>query len=623
MYLKIQHCYLLLYIVLSSLLTSNALYLLPWPSPKDYAIEDEVEVMAVKMTSNVALMYYDYYSLKYCEHQDGIKYGGENLGELLHGDRNVVIPITMIILRNMQCRVICMKTINHLNSNTFISRIDNEYFVQLILDQLPVITEFLGDDKIYDLGYSVGFTLEGKYYINNHLDFVLKYHESSIQGQYRIVGFSVKPSSVHSSHYDNSTDCAFPEVHLPQELIPNEMNIILFSYSVSWVASDDSWSSRWDKLLRPRHKKVHWFSLVNALVIVLMLSGVVAAILIKILRRDISHYNRICDELSDSTFEETGWKLVHGDVFRPPAHSFQLTVLLGSGVQLFCTIFVIFLLACLGFLSPDNKGALLTYSIVIFMFMGSIGGYTSGRFYKTMGGFDYKLAAVSTALFYPAIIFIISALINVLFVTKQSTQALPMPTVAILLALWGFISLPLVYIGFYIGYRKVRYEHPVRINVIPRPVPEQPVCHSMVISAMLSGLFPFIVVFLEFYFVLTAIWEHHFYYLSGFLFLVFIIFTITTSQVAIISTYLLLCSEQYHWWWRSSYLLSMGFTVYAFGYILLFHYTRVEAMSIISFSFYWAYSAIILISLWLLSGTIGMYSSYVFVRKIYSAIKID
>jgi hypothetical protein len=32
--------------------------------------------------------------------------------------------------------------------------------------------------------------------------------------------------------------------------------------------------------------------------------------------------------------EETGWKLVHGDVFRPPAHRMLLSAAVGTGMQL-------------------------------------------------------------------------------------------------------------------------------------------------------------------------------------------------------------------------------------------------------------------------------------------------
>ena len=38
--------------------------------------------------------------------------------------------------------------------------------------------------------------------------------------------------------------------------------------------------------------------------------------------------------------EETRWKLVHGDVFRPPQYPMFLAALLGSGVQLFCMVVI-------------------------------------------------------------------------------------------------------------------------------------------------------------------------------------------------------------------------------------------------------------------------------------------
>ena len=38
-------------------------------------------------------------------------------------------------------------------------------------------------------------------------------------------------------------------------------------------------------------------------------------------------------ETQEEAQEETGWKLVHGDVFRPPAHEMLLSVFVGNGVQ--------------------------------------------------------------------------------------------------------------------------------------------------------------------------------------------------------------------------------------------------------------------------------------------------
>jgi hypothetical protein len=43
----------------------------------------------------------------------------------------------------------------------------------------------------------------------------------------------------------------------------------------------------------------------------------------------------------DETLEETGWKLVHGDVFRPPRFPMLLVSLVGSGIQLFAATFIV------------------------------------------------------------------------------------------------------------------------------------------------------------------------------------------------------------------------------------------------------------------------------------------
>jgi transmembrane 9 superfamily member 2/4 len=45
---------------------------------------------------------------------------------------------------------------------------------------------------------------------------------------------------------------------------------------------------------------------------------------------------------------------------------------------------------------------------------------------------------------------------------------------ASVLLLWFGVSVPLVFVGAYIGYKKDAYEIPVRVNAIPRQIPEAP-----------------------------------------------------------------------------------------------------------------------------------------------------
>jgi transmembrane 9 superfamily protein 2/4 len=73
---------------------------------------------------------------------------------------------------------------------------------------------------------------------------------------------------------------------------------------------------------------------------------------------------------------------VHGDVFRPPANASLLSVYVGTGVQLFGMALVTMIFAVLGFLSPANRGGLMTAMLLLFSFMGIFAGYFSARLYK-------------------------------------------------------------------------------------------------------------------------------------------------------------------------------------------------------------------------------------------------
>jgi transmembrane 9 superfamily protein 2/4 len=49
--------------------------------------------------------------------------------------------------------------------------------------------------------------------------------------------------------------------------------------------SDIRWASRWDTYLQMTDDQIHWFSIVNSVMIVLFLSGMVAMIMVRTLYR--------------------------------------------------------------------------------------------------------------------------------------------------------------------------------------------------------------------------------------------------------------------------------------------------------------------------------------------------
>jgi transmembrane 9 superfamily protein 2/4 len=366
--------------------------------------------------------------------------------------------------------------------------------------------------------------------------------------------------------------------------------------------------------------QIHWFSIVNSVVVVLCLSGFLSVIIVRTVRRDIANYNR--DEDLEETLEETGWKLVHGDVFRPPPNSMLLVNLVGTGIQLLGMVIVTVFFAMLGMLSPASRGSLMSAGLFLYCFMGLIAGYYAGRLYKTLRGVQAKRAALQTGILFPAVILGSGFLLNFFLIGKHSSGAVPFTTILALLFMWFGIDLPLVFIGFHFGYRKQVYEHPVRTNQIPRQVPEQPWYLYTIPSMLLAGILPFGAMFIELFFIFSAIWENQFYYLFGFLFLVCLILGISCAQISIVVTYFQLCSENYHWWWKS-FVISGGSAVYVMAYSAFYYYTKLEIVGFIPTLLYFSYSFLMSLAFWLLTGTVGFYAAYAFVCRIYGAVKID
>jgi transmembrane 9 superfamily protein 2/4 len=402
--------------------------------------------------------------------------------------------------------------------------------------------------------------------------------------------------------------------------ISTSADVVAFSYAVKWEQSSDQWATRWDPYLNVSDSEIHWFSIVNSLMIVLFLTGMVAVIMMRTLRKDITRYNSLED--NEDLQEETGWKMVHTDVFRPPSHCSLLAAYTGTGVQLIGMSFTVLLFACLGFLSPANRGALFTALLLCFVFLGIYGGYTSARLMKMWNSPSWK-TTLMTATLIPGQIFLLFFVINLFVWWQKSSAAVPFGTFVALIALWFCISAPLVFLGSILGYKKKPLELPVRTSQLARHIPDQPWYMRAPFTIMMGGILPFGAVFIELFFILTSLWLNRYYYVFGFLLIVFLILVVTCAQITIVMIYFQLCSEDYDWWWRS-YLTSGSSGLYLFLYSIFYFFTSSFKMKkFVSVLMFFGYMGIISYIFFIMTGALGFIACFIFVRKIYSSIKVD
>lgn len=562
-----------------------------------------------------AILPWDYYDRRFhfCRPEPEPEHVAESLGSIIFGDRIMTSAFELLMNVNETCKALCEPEPIDEHSATFINiKIAQEFDINWLIDGLPA-GQILEDEITGTTFPSQGFALgnkEGKeLQLNNHYDIFIQYHEIS-EDEYRVVGARVEPSSRANSKSSKDVNCGTEGT--PLILSTKESNTVSWTYSVYWEPSNIAWATRWDKYLHVYDPKIHWFSLINSTIIVFFLSATVMSVLYRALKKDIARYNRLdainLDDFSgtsavaeDGVQEDSGWKLVHGDVFRPPGNALLLSVFLGNGAQLFVMVGLTIAFALLGFLSPSNRGSLGSVMILLYTILGFIGGYVSSRIYKSFGGENWKTNIVLTPILVPGIVFSTFFILNLFLWAKASSGAVPFTTMLFLVVIWFVISAPLSFAGSWVAFRQAIIAAPVRTNQIPRQIPPSTRYLRPIPSMLLVGLLPFGAIFVELYFIMSSIWSSKVYYMFGFLFLCYGLMVVTCAAVTVLLVYFLLCSEDYHWQWRA-FLAAGASALYVFLNALGYWAKNLQLGGLAGSVLYIGYSALISFLFFILTG---------------------
>ena len=189
-------------------------------------------------------------------------------------------------------------------------------------------------------------------------------------------------------------------------------------------------------------------------------------------------------------------------------------------------------------------------------------------------------------------------------------------------AIWLFVSLPLVVAGTMLGRHTGKADFPCRVNSIPRPIPLTPWYASPAFIIPVTGVLPFGSIFIEMYFIFTSFWNYKFYYVYGFMALVFAALLVVTVCTTIVATYFVLNAEDYRWQW-TSFLAAGSTSVYVFGYSVYYFLCKTKMSGFLQIVFYFGYMSIFCVAFFLLCGALGLAGSTMFVKRIFNNIKVD
>jgi transmembrane 9 superfamily protein 1 len=412
-----------------------------------------------------------------------------------------------------------------------------------------------------------------------------------------------------------------------KQIIPGlQPQMVRFSYSVAWKPTDIAFEDRLthlnDASFLPQSLEIHWLSIVNSVVLVVLLTAFLGIILLRIVRNDLTQY--LTEDEEEGMMEvETGWKLVHTEVFRAPEYPNLFASIIGAGAHLFATGTALLLVALTGAFSYSRRGAMLSATILLYALTSVVGGYVSGRLYKQLGGGQWVWNTITTMLMFPLPLFALFVFLNTTAFAHASIAALPIGTILLLCGVFIIVAFPLTLLGSILGKNTTTWTPPVRTNKVRREIPLVPWYRSPLLAGLLlGGLLPFSAISIEVHYTFAAIWGHKVYTFFGILALAFVLLALVTAFVVVALVYYQLAQEDWQWWWRS--VVGGGaVSLYIMAYSFVYFFNHSDMSGFLQVSFFFGYMGLVAYAFFLMQAFVGFSSALVFVRYIYAQIKTE
>jgi hypothetical protein len=566
----------------------------------DFKIHDKVPVLVntVGPFNNLAETY-PFYTLPFCA--PAKVYGGEDLGGVLSGDRRRTSLYDVRFQVDTHWQALCSFKLGQDSIKAFIDAIQQHYTFEIFVDDLPV-KGFVGEVVEKLTKYDHHTHNETKIYLFTHLDFSLAYNGANVIACNLTTDTSQRVELVYGSDLE-----------------------VEFSFSTRWSTTNVAHADRLELhskvLMENQAIEVHWLNIINSFVLVTLLVSYMAIILVRTLKKDMARYLELDDE-ENFDEEDSGWKLVHGDVFRFPSRPMLFSALVGAGCQWLVLVVSVLFLSLIEIFGHHNRGGVYTAIVLLYALTAYVAGYVSTSLYIQLGGTKWATNAVAVACVFAVPFFVVFSVTNSISISYGTSTSVPFQTIFVILLLWGLVTFPLTVLGSMRGRHTEPFDAPCKTNRVERQIPPQPWWQSTIVQFALSGFLPFSAIYIELHYIFVAVWGHQMYTLFGILCLAFILLVIVTACVTVALTYFTLQAENHRWWWNS-FITGTSTGFFMFMYSLYYFNFRSEMSGTLQGAFFLGYMGLISFAFALLLGAVGFFCSLKFVKYIYLSIKID
>lgn len=394
--------------------------------------------------------------------------------------------------------------------------------------------------------------------------------------------------------------------------------MINFTYSVQWSATETKFDQKFNNYLDTEYfeNSIHWYSILNSFIMVLLLCALVIQIVFKTISQDANQFEIL--QVESQIKLDENWKKLSRDVFYAPPFLSLFTFFVSTGWQLALMTLIIILLNIF-YPMYKERGSFQYYLLIDYILLGFISGFKCGSIYTEYKGKRWLYTFLLSSLGFPTVLIATGGFINFITLIYSYTESITFSSLLEIVLLIIFVYLPLFAGGIAIGrkYQLQKYSHDNINSIQDLVLREKTYYFKLIALILLGGILPFFSIYVEIYYIFNSLWKYKFYYVYSFTLISFILLTISAACVSIVCTYTTLNFQDHHWHWMS-FLSSGSLGIYFFLFSIYFYTFKTQMTGLFQFLYYLTSVTLTSIYLSLLSGSIGYSASHIFINRLYS-----